>query len=61
MPLKREEQTRLRTHRNPGAWAPSRIRLISEAEFDRLCSNDNPDGRPFKRQTPNTAAGDNST
>ena len=44
MPLKRDERTRLRSHRNP------RIRLTSEAEFDRLCSNDNPDGRPLKRE-----------
>ena len=44
MPLKRDEQTRLRSHRNP------RIRLTSEAEFDRLCSNDKPEGRPLKRE-----------
>jgi hypothetical protein len=44
MPLKREEQTRLRAHRN------TRMRLTSEAEFDRLCSNDMPDGRPLKRE-----------
>jgi hypothetical protein len=44
MPLNREEQTRMRAHRNP------RIRLTSEAEFDRLCSNDKPDGRPLKRE-----------
>jgi hypothetical protein len=51
MHVKREEQTRLRAHRNPGALAPSRIRLTSEAEFDRLCSNDKPDAMPVKRQT----------
>jgi hypothetical protein len=51
MPVKREDQTRLRAHRNPGAWAPSRIRLTSETELDRLCSNDEPDGMPVKRQT----------
>jgi hypothetical protein len=44
MPLKREEQTRLRAHRNP------RIRLTSVAEFDRLCSNDKPVGRLLKRE-----------
>jgi hypothetical protein len=35
-------------YRNP--WAPSHIRLTSEAESHRLCSNDEPDGRPLKRE-----------
>jgi hypothetical protein len=30
--------------RKPCLWAPSRTRFTSEAEFDRLCSNDEPVG-----------------
>jgi hypothetical protein len=30
--------------RKPRLWAPSRTRFTSEAEFDRLCSNDEPVG-----------------
>ena len=38
--------------RNPTSpWAPSHIRLTSETEFDRLCSNEKRDGMPVKRQT----------
>jgi hypothetical protein len=44
MTWKREEQARLRAHRN------RRIRLTSEAEFDRLCSNDKMVGRPLERE-----------
>jgi hypothetical protein len=32
-------------------WAPSHNRFTSEAEFDRLCSNDELDARPLKRET----------
>jgi len=38
-------------HRNPSRpCAPSHIRLTSEAHVDRLCSNDEPDGRASKRE-----------
>jgi hypothetical protein len=38
-------------HRNPPRpCAPSHIRLTSEAKFDRLCSNDEPDGNASKRE-----------
>jgi Spy/CpxP family protein refolding chaperone len=54
MPLKQEAQTQLRAYRNPARpsapSAPSRVRLTSEAEVDRLCSNDEPDRRPLKRE-----------
>jgi hypothetical protein len=54
MPLKQEAQTQLRAYRNPprpsAPSAPSRVRLTSEAEVDRLCSNDEPDRRPLKRE-----------
>jgi hypothetical protein len=37
--------------RNPTSpWAPSHIRLTSETEFNRLCSNDEPNGRLLKRE-----------
>jgi hypothetical protein len=39
-------------HRNPQRpWAPMDMCLTSESEFDRLCSNDESDGRPSKPET----------
>jgi hypothetical protein len=49
--VKIEGDTLPMAHRKPGSWAPSRIRLTSDDEFDRLCSNSKPDGRPLKRET----------
>jgi hypothetical protein len=32
-------------------WLEAFSAFTNEAEFDRLCSNDQPDGRPLKRET----------
>jgi len=38
-------------YRNPPCpWAPSHISMSCEAEFNQLCSNDEPDGRALKRE-----------
>ena len=40
-----------KAYRNPPCpWAPSHISMSSEAEFNQLCSNDEPDGRALKRE-----------
>ena len=45
------DRTVTMAHRNPPSpCAPSHIRLTSEDEFDRLCSNDEPDGSASKRE-----------
>jgi hypothetical protein len=42
-------------YRNPPrTWAPSHIRFTSEAQFDRICRNDDPEGRTLKREDKNT-------
>jgi hypothetical protein len=54
MPLKQQAQTKLWAYHNPSRpsapSASSRVRLTSEAEVDRPCSNNEPDGRPLKRE-----------
>ena len=45
------DHTATMAYRNrPCPWPPSHISMSSEAEFDQLCSNDEPDGRALKRE-----------